>query len=211
MRFWNRIDKDADYAADWSYLQRQRTKGELLSALQISAQKYTSDDLDIMMVHYDAKIKHLPAEYRRRLERFARIQITEGYNRLSTAVLDKIHEKERLSILWHEYASFAKKESSKDNGRLSGLKYLIAAFAMFIEEIPPHPVGMPFPGGLEVECYDGVYYCPVKDLWNDEDSALCRFCPAVQSRERDIVLSKKERDAACRDEKISNYFYNFKG
>ena len=211
MRFWNRSEKSADSAADWAYLQQQKTKGDLLAALQSSAQRYTSDDLDIMMIHYDAKIKHLPAEYRRRLEHFARIQITDGYNRLSTAVLDKVHEKEKLPKLWREYASFAKKESSKKNGRLRGLKYLIAAYSLFIEEIPPHPAGMPFPGGLEVEWYDGVYYCPVKDAWEDDDASLCRFCPAVQSRERDMVLSKKERDAVSKDEKISNYFYNFKG
>ena len=210
MRFWNRTEENLQ-SADWAHLMQQKRKGGLLPLLQEEAKRYTADDLDVMMTHYAAKIKDLPEEYRKSLAKYARIQIIEGYNRLLTASFPRARRNERLPECWMEYALFAKKEDSMPNGRIRSLKHLIAAFMIFIEEKPPHPEGMPFPGGLSVECLDGVYYCPVKDTWTDEESALCRFCPALQSRERDMVLSKAERDAVGKREKITNYFYNFKG
>lgn len=210
MRFWNRTD-DTAHSTDWGYLMRQKTKGALLSALQREAAGYTADDLEIMIVHYDAKIRAVPEEYRKSLEKYARIQITDGYNLLATAALDPVRGKEKLPKFWKEYAAFAAGKAAEPNGRLRSLKYLIGAFMIFIEEKPPHPEGMPFPGGHTVERYEGVYYCPVRNAWNDDESAFCRFCPAVQSREQDMVLSKSERDAAGKKEKITNYFYNFKG
>ena len=211
MRFWNRSERAGVNSTDWSSLQKVKRKGRLLSVLQSEAAKYTPDDLEIMMQKYDGKIRTLPPDYRNELKKYARIQITDGYNRMVTASLDKIHRKEKLAKTWAAFVRFVLRECTAGNQRLRSLKYLIAAYAIYVEEKPPHPVGMPFPGGVAVECFEGVYYCPVKDTWIDEESALCRFCSAVQSRERDMVLSKPEREAVGKEEKISNYFYNFKG
>ena len=63
------------------------------------------------------------------------------------------------------------------------LKFLLAGFCMFVQELPGHPVGMPFPGGDKVEIIDGTYYCPVREKANDVDAALCPFCPALQTPE----------------------------
>jgi len=38
-------------------------------------------------------------------------------------------------------------------------------------------------GGEKVKVIDGVYYCPVREKANDVDSALCPFCPALQTPE----------------------------
>ena len=54
---------------------------------------------------------------------------------------------------------------------------------MFVQGLPGHPVGMPFPGGDKVEVIDGIYYCPVREKANDVDAALCPFCPALQTPE----------------------------
>ncbi len=37
-----------------------------------------------------------------------------------------------------------------------------------------------FPGHLEVEYHDGVYYCPVKKNNEDNPRAVCQFCIAEQ-------------------------------
>lgn len=210
MRFWNRSERNV-HITDWDSLQKLKRKGKLLAVLQSEATRYTPDDLEIMMQKYDEKIRTLPLEYRDELKKYARIQITDGYNRLVTATIDKIHRKERLATTWQDYVGFVMQECRSGNQRLRSLKYLIAAYVMYIEEKPPHPVGMPFPGGIAVECFEGVYYCPVKDTWMNEATALCKFCSAVQSRDRDMNLSKPERDAVGKEEKITNYFYNFKG
>ena len=159
------------------------------------------------MIHYDAKIKDLPTEYRSELVRYARIQITDGYNRLMTRTLESIHAKMRISPA--SFAASAKRECTKGTAgdRLRSLKYLIAAYVIFIENEPPHPVGMPFPGGGMVEVFDGIYYCPVKDAWTDIDDALCSFCPAQQTPN----LTKEERNTAAKEEKLTNYFYNYHG
>ena len=206
MRFWNRFEKN--HQVDWHRLSRRRKKGDLLAFLKEEAGRFTPDDLNLMMIHYDAKIKDLPAEYRGELARFARIQITDGYNRLMTKNLAPVHAKMKVSPVLHKFAAAAKKECSKGTpgDRLRSLKYLIAAFAIFIENEPPHPVGMPFPGGGAVEVYDGVYYCPVKNAWAEEEG-LCFFCPALQTPD----LTREERDSAAKEEKLTNYFYNYHG
>ena len=207
MRFWNRFEKN--HQVDWHRLSRRRKKGDLLAFLKEEAGRFTPDDLNLMMIHYDAKIKDLPAEYRGELARFARIQITDGYNRLMTKSLTPVHAKMKVSPVLHKFAAAAKKECSKGTAgdRLRSLKYLIAAFAIFIENEPPHPVGMPFPGGGCVERYEGVYYCPVKDAWDGIDDAFCSFCPALQTPN----ISREERESASKEEKLTNYFYNYHG
>ena len=207
MRFWNRFEKS--HTVDWARLGRRRTKGDLLAFLKEEAARFTPDDLNLMMINYDAKIKDLPSDYRAELSRYARVQITDGYNRLMTKSLESVHSKMKVSHALHRFASAAKRECSKGTAgdRLRSLKYLIAAYAIFIENEPPHPVGMPFPGGGAVEVFDGGYYCPVKDAWMDVDDALCSFCPAQQTPN----LTKEERDSAAKEEKLTNYFYNYHG
>jgi len=212
MRFWNR-NEYREFTVNWALLSRQRKKGDLLTTLKMEANKFTPDDLNIMMIRYDEKIKDLPTSYRQELVKFARIQITDGYNTLMTASLDKIHNEEKLPHSWKNFVNVAKKSCQKgnDGDRYRSLKYLIATYNIFILEIPPHPVGMPFPGGLTVELYEGVYYCPVKDKWKTDPETFCSFCPAEQSRIRDMELTKEERNLLGKEEKLHNYFYNFKG
>jgi uncharacterized protein (UPF0305 family) len=64
--------------------------------------------------------------------------------------------------------------------RLVLFYYLIAAFTIFVCELPGHPVGTPFPGGFLVEERDGTYYCPVREKEDDVETSICPFCPAEQ-------------------------------
>ncbi|HON40082.1 MAG TPA: DUF2115 family protein, partial [Methanoculleus sp.] len=61
------------------------------------------------------------------------------------------------------------------------LYFLLAAFNIFVLDLPAHPVGTPFPGGLKVEARNGEYLCPVREKANDVENALCPYCPAKQS------------------------------
>jgi uncharacterized protein (UPF0305 family) len=57
---------------------------------------------------------------------------------------------------------------------------IISLYTTFIIAEPVHPVGTPFPGGLEVK-YDGEnYLCPVKERQKDNPGAVCGFCIAEQ-------------------------------
>ena len=65
--------------------------------------------------------------------------------------------------------------------RLVLFYYLIAAFTLFVCELPGHPVGTPFPGGFLVEEREGTYYCPVREKEDDVETSICPYCPAEQS------------------------------
>ncbi len=59
---------------------------------------------------------------------------------------------------------------------------LIALYTTFILKEPIHPVGMPFPGGLNIKYEKGTYYCPVKESQKDNPGAVCGFCIAEQTK-----------------------------
>jgi len=99
-------------------------------------------------------------------------------------------------------------QCSKDDGgdRLRFLKYLPAGFCTYVLRIPPHPVGMPFPGGDTVQFVDGEYYCPVRAKANDIDSALCPYCPARQTPETGYLRPPREGSEYRRKEFIRKTF-----
>jgi uncharacterized protein (UPF0305 family) len=100
-----------------------------------------------------------------------------------------------------------------DEDRLRFLKFLLAGFCMFVQEIPGHPVGMQFPGGDKVEVIEGVYYCPVRTKANDVDAALCPFCPALQTPEVGYLRPPVNASGHRKQEFIRNCydFHNFNG
>ena len=90
--------------------------------------------------------------------------------------------------------------------RLRFLKYLLSGFCMFVQQHPGHPVGMPFPGGDRVQVIDGVYYCPVREKANDVDSALCPFCPALQTPEMGYLKPPVNASRHRKDEFLRQTF-----
>ena len=93
------------------------------------------------------------------------------------------------------------------------LNYLIAAFCMFVLNEPGHAVGTPFPGGDTVKLIDGVYYCPVREKTGDVDSAICPFCPALQTPEIGYLKPQVNATPHQKQEFIRNChdFHNFNG
>ncbi len=210
MGFWRRTGAVADAkSVDWEYLGRFSRKGELFTALKVAGAVFTPEDLEEMLLRYTKKLAYVPKDYAAALLESARVQIVGGYHRMMTAELADVHENVRLSASWKEFTADAMVRTS--GKPLASLKYLIAAYTMYIAEEPVHPVGTPFPGGYAVELHEGVYYCPVRAVQGEVDATLCRFCPAVQSRERDLVLTKEERNLVERGEKLENYFFNYHG
>lgn len=60
---------------------------------------------------------------------------------------------------------------------------IISLYTTFILVESVHPVGTPFPGGLQVK-YDGEkFLCPVKERQKDNPGAVCGFCIAEQDPE----------------------------
>lgn len=57
---------------------------------------------------------------------------------------------------------------------------IISLYTTFILEESVHPVGTPFPGGLEVKYNGKNYLCPVKEQQKDNPRAVCGFCIAEQ-------------------------------
>ncbi|WP_338096633.1 DUF2115 domain-containing protein [Methanorbis rubei] len=210
MGFWNRSGAAVvTRSVDWEALCVLSRKGELLAALKIAGASFTPDDLEEMLARYAKKLAYVPKDYADALLDSARVQIVDGYHRMMTAELADVHANMRLFGSWKE---FARDASVRTTGkRLAVLKYLIAAYTMYIADSPAHPVGTPFPGGYAVELHEGVYYCPVRAVQGEVDATLCRFCPAVQSRERDLVLTKEQREFVERGEKLDNYFFNYHG
>lgn len=213
MGFWNRGQK-VQGEFSWEPFFSVTRKGELHTLLKSAAAIYSPEDLEEMLVRYGRKLQYVPKEYRDLLLVSARKQIVDGYHNLMTTELTDVHSAVKLRRSWREFAEAAKTASFRgdaDSARLRVLKYLIAGFTMYILDEPAHPEGTPFPGGYFVELHEGVYYCPVRAVQGEVDETLCRFCPAVQSRERDLVLTKGERERVEKGEKLENYFYNFKG
>ena len=155
MGFWNRFGAEdrTVCGVDWNALARISRKGDLLAQLKSYGMLFTPDDLEEMLVRYGKKLVHVKKEYATALLASARVQIVDGYHRMMTAELASVHAEVRLPKSWHGFVQSAAVQTRRK--RLAELKYLIAAYTMYIAEEPAHPVGTPFPGGYTVECMRG--------------------------------------------------------
>jgi len=169
-------------------LASQRTHGDLGKAIAAFVLEYSPRDIRKMQWNFSAKIQKIDPSYRKKLEKMITGHLLATFENIRlmnqqgtfTQMKDPLPES-----AWEFWAMTAEKCSSGDDegDRLRFLKYLLAGFCMFVQKIPAHPVGMPFPGGDTVQIIDGIYYCPVRTKANDVDSALCPFCPALQTLE----------------------------
>lgn len=194
-------------------MQQARTRGGLLAVLAEEVARYDLRDLEQMQARFERKVRDLPEDYRDRLLLRVREQIFGAHHRLillSRSGMDALDE--ALDPAHPAYcAMVADACAEKADPRFLYLKYLLAAFTMFVLEEPAHPVGTPFPGGQIVDEWEGAYLCPVRNLADDVPYALCPYCPAVQSAEptypemREIRLERRRREC------LANYWTNYKG
>lgn len=187
---------------DWCVrLESQNLRGDLGEAIAEAVSGYSPGDLKKMQWNFSGRIRNINPLYRRQLEKTVNGHLTETWEkiRLMNQQGSFSSMKEPLAEDAKQFWKIAVAECSSgepEKDRIRFLKYLLAGFCIFVMNVPPHPVGMPFPGGDKVQLIDGIYYCPVRTKAGDVDSALCPFCPARQTPE--IGYLKPPRDGSVR-------------
>jgi uncharacterized protein (UPF0305 family) len=169
-------------------LRSMKTRGDLGQAIAAIVQTYSPRDIERMRWNFSGAIRDINPELRKLLEKSITDHLQGTYQalRLMDQHGSSVHGGEPLAPGAGEYWKMvaAQCPAGGDNQiRLRFLKFLLAGFCMFVQGLPGHPVGMPFPGGDRVTIIEGVYYCPVREKANDVDAALCPYCPALQTPE----------------------------
>ena len=194
-----------------------RTKGELLFILGEEVMQYSLKDPEEMYANFERKTRNISGTYRNKLLPKVHEQIFEAHHSLLLLYRQNIFEgmEKHLNLRYYDYYDMVAESCSVkarlNDPRILYLKYLLAAFTMFVCDKPAHPTGTPFPGGQTIDKWDGVYYCPVRDKADDVPFSLCPFCPTVQSDEPIYPWSGSVRRKEEKQECLENYRTNFKG
>lgn len=175
-------------AGECATLRSKKSRGELGAAIAEIVLSYSPRDLQRMRWNFSGSIQDISPEYRKRLEETITGHLHGTYQILRLMKQQGAFSPMSEVVPDHQRGFWAMVASQCSSGdgeeiRLRFLKFLLAGFCMFVQQLPGHPVGMPFPGRDKVEIIDGIYYCPVREKANDVDSALCPFCPAHQTPE----------------------------
>jgi uncharacterized protein (UPF0305 family) len=175
-------------ARDCSTLGSTRTRGELGTAIAAILLSYSPRDMQQMRRNFSAAIRDFPPEYRERLE-----ETVVGHLNGTYQAVRRMQELRSFAAMreplppaaagfWRMVAAQCS-SGDAEQARARFLKFLLEGFCIFVQGLPGHPVGMPFPGGDRVAVVEGTYYCPVREKANEVDAALCPFCPALQTPE----------------------------
>ncbi len=192
-----------------------QTKAELLVLLAHEMEQFELRDLEQMNARFTRKVASLPKEYRKRLLPQVREQIFLTHHRLILAARCEYEDSDPLDPRFFSYCTMVKEacadKAREKDPRFLYLKYLLAAFSMFVLQEPAHPVGTPFPGGQIVDVWEGTYLCPVRERAGDVLFALCPYCPAVQSDVPTYPNMRIAREVKRKHECLENYRINYKG
>lgn len=174
-------------ARECAALGAARTRGELGELIASLVLSYSPRDMRQMRRNFASSVRDFAPGYRRQLEESVGGHLDGTYQ-----AVRRLHGLRGFSAMGEPLAPGAagywrmveeQCAPGGDEARVRLLKFLLAGFCMFVQGLPGHPVGMPFPGGDRVTAVDGAYYCPVREKANDVDAALCPFCPALQTPE----------------------------
>ena len=196
----------------------KKTLGELGSAIAVLVLAYSPRDLEQMRWNFSEKIKDYSPDLRKRLEETITAHLHGLYQQIRLMNQQGVFEsmQETLSGCASDYWAMVLSQCSTNDAKgdqIRFLKFLLSGFCMFVQKIPGHPVGMPFPGGDKVDFVDGIYYCPVRTKANDVDAALCPFCPAEQTPEIGYLKPPVNASEHRKQEFIKNCydFHHFNG
>lgn len=176
---------EAEIRKTCAHLRSAKTKADLAEILYREVSSYSLLDLQALRRRVEQDLRSIPWKYRQRLYPKVMEQLFDTHHTLISRV-----RRGDLSLLdgpladnFQEFCGMVEETCivRERNKRLSLLYYLLAAFNIFVLDLPAHPVGTPFPGGFEVEIRDGTYICPVREKADDVENALCPYCPAKQS------------------------------
>jgi uncharacterized protein (UPF0305 family) len=202
---------------DCDLLGSKKTRGDLGRAVAAIVLAYSPQDLQQMRWNFSEKIQNIDPAYRKLLEETITGYLQGTYQNVrlmdQQGTFSSMREPvpDNARAFWNMVAVQCSKGDGED--RLRFLKFLIAGFCMFIQGLPGHPVGMPFPGGDKVQVIEGVYYCPVRTKANNVDAALCPFCPAIQTPEIGYLRPPVNASEHRKQEFIRNCYdyHNFNG
>jgi len=215
--FGSRMNPRSTIHGDCDLLGSKTSRGELGEAIAKIVFSYSPMDLQQLKWNFSEKIQNIDPAYKKRLEATITGYLHGTYESLRlmdqqgifSSLHDPVHDD--AQVFWKMVALQCTKGDGED--RLRFLKFLLAGFCMFVQGLPGHPVGMPFPGGDKVAVIEGVYYCPVRTKANDVDAALCPFCPALQTPEIGYLRPPINASEHRKQEFIKNCydFHNFNG
>ncbi|WP_292729374.1 DUF2115 domain-containing protein [Methanoculleus sp.] len=176
----------ADIQRACARLRSAKTRAELADILYREVAGYSLFDLQAMRGRVEQDLRSVPAGYRRRLYPRMMEMIFETHHTLIATMRRGGLEvqDEPLTKEFQEYCTTVERTClarDEEEQHLELLYFLLAAFNMFVLGLPGHPVGTPFPGGIEVEVRGGEYLCPIREKADDVENALCPYCPAKQS------------------------------
>ena len=194
------------------------TRGELGIKIAILVLLHSPGDIQQMKRNFGKKVADLTPEYRDRLTKKINEHLLGTYQRIRLWNQQGTFGtmKEPVTPLQRSYWDMVAGQciaTGDSNPRIRFLNYLLAAFCMFVQKEPGHPVGTPFPGGDTVQQIDGIYYCPVRDKTGDVDAALCPYCPALQTPEIGYLKPPVDGSGHRKQEFIDNCYryHNFNG
>ena len=198
-------------------LKTAATRGDLGAKIADLVLRHSPADIQLMKQNFGRKVEDLTPEYRDRLTKKINEHLLGTYQaiRLSQQQGSFGAMKEPVPELQRSYWDMVAMEcdTPEGNSRIRFLKFLLAAFCMFVRGEPAHPIGTPFPGGDTVQYSEGVYYCPVREKAGDVDAALCPFCPARQTPEIGYLRPPVDGSKHRKQEFIDNCYryHNFNG
>jgi uncharacterized protein (UPF0305 family) len=196
----------------------KKTTGELGQAVADIIMRYSPRDLQQMRWNFSDMVRDINPDYREKLE-----ETITGHLHGTYLSIRQMHDlknfvrmRKPLAVNAGDFWKMVAAQCSsgeEEQVRLRFLKFLLAGFCMLVQGLPGHPAGMPFPGGDQVEEIDGVYYCPVREMANDVDSALCPFCPARQTLVIGYLKPPRNASKHRKQEFIQNCYdhHNFNG
>jgi uncharacterized protein (UPF0305 family) len=182
-----KVDRSREIAEECRRLGTARTRGELGSLIAPLVLSFSPGDLRRMVENFSRQIAEVEKGYRSRVTEKISEQLLGTYQRIRLMAQQGTFSHLQAPLassapaFWDMVSGECLVPSGGKEQRFRFLKYLLAAFPMFVLGEPAHAVGTPFPGGDTVQFQDGVYYCPVRGKANDVGGALCPFCPAVQT------------------------------
>ena len=174
------------------------TKQDLGERLARAAGEYSLEDLQVIGGRLFAEVDALPEPYRSRVRPYFHEQIFGAHHRLLLMYRsgafrtgqDPIRDPGifgKFCVMIPEGCFTWDEEAERTPFHYSPrhrlFYYLMAAFTMFVLDLPGHPVGMPFPGGFAVEDRNSTYYCLIRDREKEVFFSICNFCPAKQTEE----------------------------
>ncbi|MDD1729521.1 MAG: DUF2115 domain-containing protein [Methanospirillum sp.] len=195
-----------------------RIRGELGLAIADLVLRYSPRNLEQMRWNFSEKIKGYAPELKTLLEETITAHLHGTYQQIRLMNQQGVFATLQDSVTddapayWEMVVSHCTTGDEARN-QIRFLKFLLSGFCMFVQKVPGHPVGMPFPGGDKVDYIDGVYYCPVRTKANDVDAALCPFCPAEQTPEIGYLKPPINASEHRKQEFIKNCydFHHFNG